>query len=65
MLTIAFVVLKISDTLLLSWWWVILALVIDIYESDANKNKILFSYEEGLKEGKEAYMEKREPEELQ
>lgn len=36
MLTIAFIILKLTDVLLLSWWWIILAVFID----SARENRI-------------------------
>ena len=47
MVTILFIILKLANKILLSWWWIIGALIIDGIIREINRN----SYEKGLDEG--------------
>lgn len=50
MFTLTFTILKYFDYLLLSWWWILLALVIDVYFRDSVSRAYLSGYEDGREE---------------
>ena len=56
MLTIFFILLKLTGSLLLSWWWIIAGLVFDLLIQDHVRASIrkayLVGFEEGLEETK-------------
>lgn len=64
MLTLLFIFLKIFDLILLSWWWIVLVILIDVTVSGNTSNRIQNAYYAGVEEGEEAQKENREPNDL-
>jgi hypothetical protein len=54
MLTLFFIILKITDSLIISWWWIILAILTDSMFIERNKSNEEQSFANGFEAGKKA-----------
>ncbi|TSD05364.1 MAG: hypothetical protein Greene07147_685 [Parcubacteria group bacterium Greene0714_7] len=52
MLTVAFIILKFTDSLTLGWWWIILSIILDSLATSSVSNRVKSAYNQGYEEGK-------------
>ncbi len=52
-MSIVFIILKITDVLFLSWWWIILALLFDFYQTHILDKVRRAGYDEGYESRKD------------
>lgn len=58
MITILFIVTKFSGTLLLSWWWIVLCVLLDAMLIEMRDKRYLDGYQEGLEESEKSNKDK-------
>ena len=51
MLTVVFIILKLTNTLLLSWWWISLALLFDLHSARLKQEAYRLGHQNGYDEG--------------
>jgi len=60
MFTLMFIILKLTNVLLLNWWWIILALIFDLLIRTQHEKAVGEAYTQGYEEGAEQEEEEEE-----